>query len=289
MGANEYIVWDTDANGNYTGTPTGVVPIGSLALEAQEPSFSHDLTGDGTIGVAFNAVIQIDNGTTLGVVGSNYVMQGPGGGAVLQYLNQPVTEGEFGANVVPVGAAALASGGFEVAWQVTGANEYIVWDTDAGGNYTGTPTGVVPGSNPALEALEPSFNQNLNNDGTIGVPGSVIAIDNGATLVAAGNGEYAIEGSTRGAVLQYQGNAVTTGEFGANVAPIGAVKTATGYDVAWTVAGADEYIVWSTDNSGNYIGSPTGVVSGENFALEDLEPSFGQDLTVMATAGCRTC
>ena len=67
-------------------------------------------------------------------------------------------------------------------------------------------------------------------------------------------------------------------QFGANVAPIGAANAATGYDAAWKVVGADEYIVWSTDNGGNYIGSPTGAVSGENIALEDLEPSLRQDL-----------
>ena len=45
---------------------------------------------------------------------------------------------------------------------------------------------------------------------------------------------------------------VTAGEFGAWV-PIGAVQTASGYDVAWEIPGANEYTVWSTDSSGNYI------------------------------------
>ena len=51
------------------------------------------------------------------------------------------------------------------------------------------------------------------------------------------------------------------GEFGAWT-PIGAEVTATGYDVAWKVAGADQYIVWDTDSSGNYISNLTDVVSG---------------------------
>ncbi len=37
--------------------------------------------------------------------------------------------------------------------------------------------------------------------------------------------------------------------------PIGAVKTASGYDVAWKMAGANEYTVWTTDSSGNYCSS----------------------------------
>ena len=42
------------------------------------------------------------------------------------------------------------------------------------------------------------------------------------------------------------------GQFG-GWAPIGAEKTATGYEVAWKMAGADQYTVWNTDNNGNYI------------------------------------
>ena len=34
--------------------------------------------------------------------------------------------------------------------------------------------------------------------------------------------------------------------------PIGVAATATGYEVAWKLPGADEYTVWSTDSSGNY-------------------------------------
>ena len=278
MGANEYTVWDVNANGNYVSSPIGVVSGTNLALEALEPSFNDDLNGDGTIGVASASVIQVDNGMTLASAGNEYVMEGSAGGAVLQYQGNPVTAGEFGANVVPIGAAALAGGGFEVAWEVMGANEYTVWDTDASGNYVGSPIGVVSGTSLALEVLEPSFNQDLNNDGTIGVASATaIQVDNGTTLAAAGN-EYVMEGSAGGAVLQYQGNPVTAGEFGADVVPIGAVKTAGGYDVAWEVNGSNEFIVWSTDNNGNYTGSPTGVVPGQSFALEDLEPTFGQDL-----------
>ena len=42
------------------------------------------------------------------------------------------------------------------------------------------------------------------------------------------------------------------GQFG-RVAPIGAEQTASGYEVAWKVPGADQYSVWNTDNNGNYL------------------------------------
>ena len=43
-----------------------------------------------------------------------------------------------------------------------------MWDTDGNGNYVSSPVGAVSGDSYALEALEPSFQQDLNGDGTIG-------------------------------------------------------------------------------------------------------------------------
>ena len=69
-------------------------------------------------------------------------------------------------------------------------------------------------------------------------------------------------------------------------APIGAEKTATGYQVAWKEASTGLYTAWNTDNNGNYVshvsaltGSVSGgSVSGTNSALKSLETSFHQDL-----------
>ena len=56
---------------------------------------------------------------------------------------------------------------------------------------------------------------------------------------------------------------VVAGEFGGWV-PIGAVQTASGYDVAWEIPGANEYTVWSTDSNGNYIANIIGAVAGND-------------------------
>ena len=69
--------------------------------------------------------------------------------------------------------------------------------------------------------------------------------------------------------------------------PIGAEQTATGYEVAWKVTGADQYTVWNTDSNGNYL-SDIGVVSGTSYALESLETSFHQDLNGDGTIGLTT-
>jgi hypothetical protein len=54
--------------------------------------------------------------------------------------------------------------------KVTGADQYTVWNTDSSGNYLGNAFGYVPGATLALEALEPSFKQDLNGDGVVGIP-----------------------------------------------------------------------------------------------------------------------
>ncbi|MGP0082230.1 MAG: hypothetical protein ACLP0B_01195, partial [Steroidobacteraceae bacterium] len=96
------------------------------------------------------------------------------------------------------------------------------------------------------------------------------------SLTEVGNQYYLYNSSGSGPELKQGGADVVAGEFGAWV-PIGAVQTASGYDVAWEVPGADEYTVWTTDSNGNFL-SYIGVVSGTSYALESLEPAFGQDL-----------
>ena len=49
-------------------------------------------------------------------------------------------------------------------------NQYQVWDTDPSGNYLSTGLGPVSGESAALWSAEVSFNDDLNGDGTIGVP-----------------------------------------------------------------------------------------------------------------------
>ena len=65
-----------------------------------------------------------------------------------------------------------------------------------------------------------------------------------------------------------------------------------GYEVAWKMAGADQYRVWNTDSNGNDT-SMTGFVSGTSNTVESLETSFHRDLnghgvTGLATAAIET-
>ena len=186
-------------------------------------------------------------------------------------------------------AAEQTATGYEIAFNDPGSNQYTVWYTDSSGNMVSNATGYVSGTSAALESLETSFHQDLNGDGTIGVPvpsnATVIESSGAASLLAAGN-IYLIQLHGGGAVeLSLNGSPVTAGQFGAWT-PIGAEQTATGYEVAWSVPGADQYWVWSTDSSGNYV-SDSGVLSGASTALESFETSFQQDLNGDGTIGPR--
>ena len=230
-------------------------------------------------------MIEAFGSTKLVEVGNNYFLDsiGSGTGPELKYGGAPVVAGQFG-GWVPIGAEQTASG-YDVAWRIPGTDQYTVWNTDSNGNYISNIIGVVSGSSAALESLEPTFHQDLNGDGTIGLVGTVIEASGSTELVEVGN-NYVLASisSGTGPELKYGGAPVVTGQFGA-WAPIGAEQTASGYDVAWRIPGTDQYTVWSTDSNGNYISNIIGVVSGTSTALESLETTFHQDLNGDGTIG----
>jgi serralysin len=84
-------------------------------------------------------------------------------------------------------------------------------------------------------------------------------------------------GAPSGPQLKQDGAPVVLGQFGAWM-PIGAEAAETGYLVAWRNGTADEYTVWNTDGSGNYLWDPIGTVAGSSAVLESYEPVFQQDL-----------
>ena len=85
--------------------------------------------------------------------------------------------GQFG-GWTPIGAEQTASG-YQVAWKVTGADQYEVWTTDSNGNFIST-SAVLSGSSSALQSFETSFHQDLNGDGAIGTSAaSSITFDSG--------------------------------------------------------------------------------------------------------------
>ena len=164
-----------------------------------------------------------------------YIYNSAGSGIALSYAGTSVTVGGFAA-WTPIAATQTASG-YDMAWQNASTGQYTVWTTDSNGNYTGNLVGAVFGNSYALESLESTFNQDLNGDDVTGLNPLVIQTQLGRVgvdqLAEIGNNYFLYAaGGTTGPELQYNGAAVTSGEF-AGWNPIGAVQTANGYDIAW--------------------------------------------------------
>lgn len=290
----QYSVWSTDANGNYTGNLYMPGSGDSTAFESLETSFHQDLNGDGVIGVPVPVVIEAAGSIELDRVLNHYVLSPVGGGTgtgiKLLYQASAVTVGEFG-DYAPIGAEAI-SNGYEVAWRSATTGQFSVWSTDSNGNYTGNLYMPGSGHDAAFESLEPSFQQDLNGDGTVGIAGAAISSSIeaiGATALDRSGSNYLLDpvaGGT-GPLLKYQGIAVAAGQFG-DYAPIGAEPISNGYEVAWKNATTGQYSVWSTDSNGNYAGNLYMPGAGNTTAFEMLETSFHQDLNADGTIGVRS-
>jgi hypothetical protein len=195
-----YTAWSVNSSGAFTGNIFGLVPGTDTTLETLETTLKQDLNGDGIIGLPPPTVIENHGVTDLDQSGSDYFLfaHGSSTGPEIQYNGAPVTAGEF-AGWTPIGAEATA-GGYDVAWHNADAGLYTAWSVNSSGVYAGNIFGLVSGTNTALEALEPGFHQDLNGDGTIGVP-------------AAGG---ALQGETtnRSAIVASAPNAILAGDGG---------------------------------------------------------------------------
>jgi hypothetical protein len=281
--ADQYIAWTADSSGQWLSQGT-VLSGASVALESLEPSFHQDLNGDGTIGLK-TTVIEASGATTLDRVANTYFLYATGTttGPQLKMSGAAVTVGQFGL-WTPLGAEQVASG-YQVVWKNGPADQYIVWNTDGSGNFL-SQGAVLSAASAELQSLEPGFNQDLNNSGAI-TPRTVIESFGSTTLAKIANAfVLSATGSSLGPQLKMSGALVMAGQFGAWT-PIAGEQTTTGYQVAWKNGAADQYIVWDTDSSGNFL-SQGAVVSGSSSTLKSFESSFHQDLNGDGVIGSTT-
>ena len=272
--ADEYIVWNTDGNGNWLSQ--GAVMAGtSFALESLEPTFGYDLNGDGTVGVV-TTTIEAFGATDLKQVANNFYLYAHGTttGPELKKSGAAVTTGQFGA-CTPI-AAEASGGGYKVAWKNGAANEYLEWDTDAGGNWL-SQTAVMAGTTYAMQSLETTYGQDLNGDGTVGLKVTTIEAIGTTDFKQVADTYFLYDhGTTTGPQLKMSGAAVTVGQFD-TWTPLGAEKTGNGYLAVWKHGAADEYTVWTIDGGGNWL-SQSAVVPGSSAEIQSLEPGFNQNL-----------
>src|SRR5437868_10756468 len=60
-----------------------------------------------------------------------------------------------------------------------------------------------------------------------------------------------------------------------------------GYEVAWKLGGADQYVIWNTDSFGNEISGYDGLSAG-SFSIQSLESSFHHCLNGNRVTGAMT-
>ncbi len=211
---------------------------------------------------------------------SNYYLENAssGQGPELKIGGTPLTTGQLSSGYAPLGAVQMASGGYEVAFENAGANQFAIWNADSSGNMTSY--NLYSGTSAALELLETSFHQDLNGDGVIGPPPItpvVIELFGSTKLVEVGDVFYldSISSGT-GPELQYGGAPFTAEQLTSGYVAVGAEQTAGGYEVAFKNASSDQFSIWNTDSSGNFLSYA--VYSGTSAALESLETGFHQDL-----------
>jgi hypothetical protein len=231
-------------------------------------------------------VIEAAGATSLVDVSGNFFFYPVGGssGPELKYNGAAFVAGQAG-TWTPIGAEKTASG-YEVAWDIPGSNQFTIWNTDSNGNFVSDTFGVATGNSLALEQIEPSFQQDLNGDGRIGP--QIVEAYGSTSLIATGTYYYFFPvGGSSGPELKYNGAAFVTGQA-SSWTPIAAEQTASGYEVAWTIPGSNQFTAWNTDANGNFVSDTLGVVAGKSLALEQLELSFHQDLNGDGTIGPAT-
>ncbi|MCA6119976.1 hypothetical protein J6524_34710 [Bradyrhizobium sp. WSM 1738] len=176
-------------------------------------------------------------------------------------------------------ATANSSGAWSYSTGVlaAGSHSLTAKATDAAGN-TSAASAVVTASTGTSAPTAPPTSPTPT-------PGETVESAGATSLVESGGKYYLNSSSGSGPTLKYGGADFVDGQDG-TWTPIGAEKTATGYQVAWKEASTGQYTAWNTDNNGNYVshvsaltGSTSGgQVSGTDYGLKLLETSFHQDL-----------
>jgi hypothetical protein len=233
-------IWSTDAQGNYqTGRTVNNVQIG-----AYENLFAEDLNGNGILDTL--RTVEAFGTTSVAVdLNGGYSLSSARGVQLLQFNGQQVTE-NFGGGWNVVGAEDTVTG-FQVVFKnaTSGASAY--WNTDANGNYLAVK--VMDGVQ--LKAFETSFQQDLDNSGTVD-PLTQVETAGSASLLQQANGGYVIDGANGIQFLNFQGTQVTPG-FAPGWTLNGVEGQGSGYAANWTAPGGAQQYNWFTNSTGDYL------------------------------------
>src|SRR5262249_45933080 len=154
-------------------------------------------------------------------------------------------------------------------------------NTDSNGHYISNLASGISATSSTLENFETIFQQDLNGDGTIGVPPpppppppSVVEHSGSTALLQAGGDSFLNPVSNLTTVTgpepTYGGSPVTVGMWaGWNL--VAAEQAGGGYDVAFYNASTGTFNIWSTDSGGHYTAVLAGGISATSSTLENYE------------------
>ena len=270
--ADQYLFWNTDSNGNWK-SESDPVSGSSYALQSLETTFQQDFNHDGTTGLKTTPIETVGATDLDQVANAFFLHDSAGNGPSLKYAGADVVAGQFGA-WTPLGAEKVGTG-YQVVWQNGSADQFLFWNTDSNGNWK-SQSDLVSGSSYALQSLETTFQQDFNHDGTTGLKTTPIETAGATHLDQVANEFFLRNAAGSGPSIKYAGSDVVAGQFGAWT-PLGAEKTANGYEVAWQNGTANQYVIWDVDNNGNWK-SQSDLVSGSSPALKAVETILHQDL-----------
>ena len=268
LGSNVWI-WNVDSGGNYVSNAV-FAHSSQWALQSAETNFRQDLNGDGFVGPITTA-IEASGSTRLYDVADAYFLYGSGSPVSLKVGGSMLAEGQLGAWQV-IGAEQVGLG-YQVAWKL--ADNIWIWNVDSGGNYVSNVT-FLHGSQWALQSMEPTFQQDLNRDGVVGLMTTAIETSGQTRLYDVADAYFIYPSSGSPVSLKVGGSMVAESQLGPWRA-IAAEQVGAGYQVALKVFGGDLYTIWTVDSSGNYLSSGANL-SGSNSTLQSAELTFQQDL-----------
>ena len=163
-GADLFNVWNTDSNGNFQSYTPGVSgnSCGTEVVRNELPAGSQRRWSDRPCrNRRRHRSVWRDQPRAC----RQYLPFGRASGLQLKYNGSAVVVGQFG-HASPIAVEQKGSG-YQVAWKVSGADLFNVWNTDSNGNFQSFTPGVS-GNSAALKSFETSFQQDLNGDGVIG-------------------------------------------------------------------------------------------------------------------------
>jgi hypothetical protein len=254
----------TDAAGN-TGAASAVVTASTGTGTSPPPSPAPSGT-----------TMESAGSTSLVQVGNNYFLNSvsSGKGPELKLNGSPVVAGQF-LGWEPVAAEQSATG-YKVAMKATASGQVVIWTVDINGNYV-TNAAPVSGTSSTLKSAEAHFQQDLNSDGVIGIPTTVVEATGSTSLVKVGDNYFLNSLSSGiGPELKLNGSPVVAGQF-PGWEPVAAEQSATGYQVAMKATASGQVVIWTVDINGNYV-TNAAPMSATSSTLKSAETRFQQDL-----------